>query len=325
MIEAVLLRPFRAEDPERFRGLEGYHFTRAEKPGAEELAAAEVMLGLPTAAEIAVAPRLRWIQLTNAGADNYSRGRMELPAGVTLTNLSGAFGQSISEYVLAMTLMLYKNLQIYRDQQREHRWQDVPRQESPVGKRLLILGAGDIGTAIARRFRPFGCHVTGVRRSVGALPPEFDAIITTRELDELLPRSDIVACALPSTPETRGLLDRRRLRLLKPTALLLNVGRGDLIDTEALTELLREGRLLGAGLDVTDPEPLSPDHPLWDCPNAIITPHATGGSFGHLPATEEALFAICRENLRRYAGGLPLLNRVDPVLGCRVAEDRWEK
>ena len=322
MIQALLARPFSGESLERFRDIDGYEYIYGENPTREQLANAEVILGQPTGDEIRQAPALKWIQITSAGSDHYTKNAELFQNGLCLTNLSGAFGTSISEFALTMALMLYKHMHLYRDQQRAHIWKDAGWQQSPEGKNLLILGAGNIGTAVAKRFRPFHCHITGMRRVPREIPPEFDEMITTDGLDAALAQADIVVAALPDTAATHKLLNRERLRLMKKTAILVNVGRGGLIDHDALAEALMEKRILGAAVDVTDPEPLPPEHPLWDCSNAIITPHITGGSFGHLQATEDALYALCRENLVRYRDGKPLLNVVDFETGYRVTENR---
>ena len=320
MIEGLIMAPFEEADLAWASAVPGYHFTWAGwEPSQEQLERAEVLLGQPSMKQLHQAKNLKWMQGTMAGVDYYAK--KSFPADVTLTNVSGAFGQSISEFVLAMVLILYRQLHLYRDNQRNHLWRDEGWQQTPAGKHLLILGAGDIGCATAKLFRPFGCRITGVRRVPRAVPPEFDRIITLEELEEALPEADIVVCALPNTPATRGLLDKRRLSLLKKSAILVNVGRGNLIDCDALAEQLAAGGLYGAALDVTNPEPLPEDHPLWDCPNALITPHITGGSFGHLEETTQYIYDICRENLARYRDGQPLKNQVDLSAGYRKTEN----
>lgn len=324
MIEALILEPVWPIDVERLSKIEGYRFSATQEPTAEELEKAEVIIGLPTFGQLSAAKNLRWVQLSMAGADVYAKKKEEFPKGVTLTNLSGAFGPSISEYVLTMCLMLHKRMELYRDHQREHRWVDEGWQETPSGKSVLILGAGDIGVCTAKLFRPFGCHIVGLCRTAREIPEFFDEIITFEDLDKALAEADIVVGALPSTSETRKLFDSRRLAKLKPSAVLINVGRGDLIDTDALAMALSEGKLAGAALDVTDPEPLPPEHPLWDIPNAVITPHITGGTFGHLSVTENIFYDLCQKNLLRYKNKEPLLNVVDLETGYRTLGNRYE-
>lgn len=324
MTRILLTAPFTEKHKDSFTEFEECEFIVDQDPSREILETVDVIFGNPRARDLYDLPNLKWVQTASAGVNPYIDRPEIFENGLTLTCLSGAFGCSISEFVLTMVLMLYKNLQRYRDNQNACLWKDEGWQESPVGKKLLILGAGDIGMEIARRFRPFECHITGMRRTVREIPEEFDEMITMDGLDEALKTADIIACALPETKETVKLLDRDRLMLLKPEAVLVNVGRGTLIDCEALSDILAENRIKGAALDVTDPEPLPSDHPLWKQKNAIVTPHTTGGSFGHLKATENRLFDICKVNLKRYLDSEPLLNVVDPVTGYRTTENRYE-
>ena len=319
----LLVKPFRENDIDRMGQIEGCEILYTPEPTEEQLKKATGMIGQPTAKLIAKAPNLRWIQSTSAGVDNFLAIPEIFERNIKLTNLSGAFGQSISEFALTMVMMLYKHLHLFRDHQKEHFWTDEGWQDSPRGKNVLILGAGNIGTETAKLFRVFDCHITGMRRSVREIPAEFDEMITMEGLDEALKKADIVISALPETPETHKLFTKERFMLMKKEALLINVGRGALIDCEALAEVLNEGVIAGAAVDVTDPEPLPVDHPLWDAKNAIVTPHITGGSFGHLKATEDRLFEICSSNAKRFAAGEELLNLVDPKSGYRVTENRF--
>ena len=322
-MKAVVTKPFSEEHLSEFTGIEGYDFSYEAEISDETLETSDVILGQPSPARLAGAKKLKMLQITSAGTDAYTRNADIFPKTAAFCNLSGAFGQSISEFVLTYVFMLYKHLHLFRDHQNRHEWVDEGRQDSPVGKNLLILGAGNIGTCVARLFRPFNCRITGMRRSKAVVPPEYDAIITMDELDPALEKADIVVCALPGTKETEKLFDSRRLSLLKPTALLVNVGRGSLIDGLALADALDSGTIAGAAIDVTDPEPLPADHPLWACRNCILTPHITGGSLGHLKATEEVMFDICRKNLARLRDGEPLLNLVDFSTGYRVNDNRY--
>ena len=323
MKEILLTFPFKTFHLEQFDSIDSCRFTFAENPTDEQLAKTEIIFGLPTIEQMKKAPELKWVQSSSAGVDKYVAHKNEFPEGVTLTCLSGAFGQSVSEYVLAMTLMFYKNLHLFRDNQNNCLWKDEGWQDTPCGKNLLILGAGNIGGQIAKLFRSFGCHITGLRRNSGEGLPDFDKIIGMDGLDKALGEADIIVGVLPDTDETRGLLSRERLALLKSNALFINAGRGNLVDTDALTECLQSNRIAGAALDVTDPEPLPADHPLWRCRNCIIAPHVSGGSFGHLKATEKRLFDICKENLRRYRANEPLMNVVDFSTGYRKSEERY--
>lgn len=271
---------------------------------------AEIIIGEPGIREIQKCPRLKWIQMSWAGTDIYTT-RDGFPQKVMLTNAKGGFQVVIPEYIIAVLLGLCRNLKAYAVNQTECRWQQMGAETLLEGKRALILGAGDIGTGTARRLKAFGVHITGMRRTDRNYPDCYDEMITAEQLDAALPEADIVIGCLPGTKSTRGLLNDRRLRLMKKDAFLVNVGRGTLIDTDALVDVLNEGGLGGVALDVTDPEPLPADHPLWGIDRVIITPHVAGQSFGFSKDTENRIIRICCQNLKRYLDGKELLNRVN--------------
>lgn len=271
---------------------------------------AEVIFGEPGIREIGQCPRLKWIQMSWAGTDVYTM-REGFPEKVKLTNAKGSFQTVISEYIVAVLLEMCRNLKQYALQQQECRWKPIESETLLYGKRVLILGAGDIGTGAAKRLKAFGTHITGMRRTDRNYPDCYDAMITVEELDRELPGADIVIGCLPNTPETKGLLDEKRLRMMKKNAFLVNVGRGSLIDTEALVNVLKEGHLGGVALDVVDREPLPPEHPLWKIDRVILTPHIAGQSFGYSKDTENRVIHICCQNLERYLEGKDMVNIVN--------------
>ena len=211
---------------------------------------AEIVMGQPGLREIRQCPRLKWIQMGWAGTDIYT-SRDGFPREILLTNARGCFQVVIAEYVMAVVLSLCRRLKIYAGQQNEGLWNPLGEETLLYGKRALILGAGDIGTGVAKRLNAFGVHVTGMRRTDRNYPDCYDAMITTDALDRELPLADIVIGCLPETPETKGLLDIRRLCMMGPDAFLINVGRGSLIRTDELVEVLEAGHLgrRGAGRD----------------------------------------------------------------------------
>lgn len=278
---------------------------------ARELPSAEVIIGEPDPRLLPEAKKLKWMQITWAGADRYTK---DFPENVTLTNASGAFGRIISEYTVGMILSQYKNLYKYYVNQKKKIWADLGAEQSLLGKRVLILGTGNVGSNIAQKLHAFGTHNIGINRS-GNCPRHFDETHPLEALDAYLPEADIVIGALPRTPYTVGLLDYRRLKSVNEDALLVNVGRGTMIVTEDLEKLLEEGHFSGVILDVVNPEPLPQDSLLWNCDRVLLTPHISGIGFGHEDTTESAIWDICTENLHRYAQGLPLTHVVDVTAG----------
>jgi phosphoglycerate dehydrogenase-like enzyme len=207
-----------------------------------------------------------------------------------------------------MMWSLMKNLGQYATNQHEHRWHDEGPVLSPEGGTALIVGAGDIGSHFGRLAKAVGMHTFGVRRSPDTPADGIERMYGFERLDALLPLADVVVLAVPRSPRTHHLIDADRLLRLKPTAIVLNAGRGDAIDPEALASALEQGRLRGAGLDVTEPEPLPADSPLWNEPRCVITPHAAGGN--HLEQTGERIIRIALNNVSRYAKRQELLNLV---------------
>lgn len=275
------------------------------KTRALAIAAADVIVGEPTLQELSLAPKLRWIQMTWAGADRYLKGGF--PGNVVLTTASGAFGETIAEHAIAMLMALCRRIPAYT---RTTVWSDLGCEKPISGGSALIFGAGDIGSAIAQRLRVLGVHATGVCRHTAAPRAGFDTLVTLEGAEALLGSVDFIFCALPHTSETAGWLNAQRMDRLRSDAVIVNVGRGSFLDTAALTAALGSGCLWGAGLDVVDPEPLPPEHPLWQLPNVILTPHVAGVGFGHLRETEEKIWAIILDNLNRFTAGKPLRNQV---------------
>ncbi len=283
------------------------------KPGREDVRWADVIFGNVPPRLLSPNDRLRWMQTGSAGVDGYLGGA--LPDGCVLTNATGAYGLAISEYMVAAWLALLKKLPLYRDRQKECDWRDMGPVGSVWNSTVLVLGLGDIGGEFAKRAKALGAYVIGMRRT-GTKKPEFvDELIHPESLPGALSRADCVAVSLPGTEATRRMLDGAAFSAMKDGAVLLNVGRGTVVDTEALLAALRSGKLSGAALDVTDPEPLPADHPLWQMENVLVTPHVSGGF--HLRETHDRIVRIMAENLRAYLSGRPLKNIVDMQTGYR--------
>ena len=280
---------------------------------AAHLETADIILGnLADAAQLEACKNLKWIQLNNAGTEGYCvPGR--LAEGTLLTNATGAYGLAISEHMIGCLFELRKKLHTYYRNQMSHTWKSEGFVDVVEGSTVLIIGMGDIGSAFGRKMKALGCKTIGIRRRVGEKPAWIDELYGMDKLDELLPEADVVAMSLPGNQFTYHTLNRERIGLLKNKAVVINVGRGTAIDTEALTEALYAGKIAGAALDVTDPEPLPADHAIWDAPNAIITPHISGGFA--LPETLEQMVDIFAENLKKYLQGEPLRNIIDMETG----------
>jgi phosphoglycerate dehydrogenase-like enzyme len=246
---------------------------------SEQAQEVEIIFGEPEVSTVNALKNLRWVQMTWAGANKYTSSP-DYPGGVTLTSASGAFGGVISEHIMAGLLALYKNLRAYRTQLQQDGWQLLSGDDSIEGKRALILGMGDIGTHTARKLKAFGAVTVGIGRSKRESAEYFDECYTTSELNEQLKKADMVISTLPGTPETKKLLNSERIAMIPSHAIVANVGRGFVIDTEALTEALQAKQLGGAVLDVTYPEPLPCGHPLRNMDNVILTPHVSGISWG---------------------------------------------
>lgn len=275
---------------------------------------AQVILGNVPAAMLHGSPALEWLQTNSAGVEPYIQPGV-LAGDTLLTNATGAYGLAIAEHMLGMLLELFKKLELYRDAQKSGAWQSQGAVKAVYGSTVLVLGMGDIGGEFAARCKALGAKVIGVRRSPRPCPEYADEVHLLEDLDSLLPQADVVAVTLPGTDATRGLMSRERLAKMKEDAVLLNVGRGFIVDTEALCDALERGHLSGAGVDVTDPEPLPPTHRLWNIPTAVVTPHISG--FYHLRETHERIVGIFLENLRHFQAGEPLRNLVDFATGYR--------
>ena len=280
----------------------------------EDVDWAQVILGNVPAAMLHGSPALEWLQTNSAGVEPYIQPGV-LAGDTLLTNATGAYGLAIAEHMLGMLLELFKKLELYRDAQKSGAWQSQGAAKAVYGSTVLVLGMGDIGGEFAARCKALGAKVIGVRRSPRPCPEYADEVHLLEDLDSLLPHADVVAITLPGTDATRGLMSRERLAKMKEGAVLLNVGRGFIVDTEALCDALERGHLSGAGVDVTDPEPLPPTHRLWNIPSAVVTPHISG--FYHLRETHERIVGIFLENLRHFQAGEPLRNLVDFATGYR--------
>lgn len=294
-----------------------FTFLHGNRPEREQLENAEIIIGNIPSGDLQYCRNLKFLQLSMAGSDTFAG---KVPENVLLANSSGAYGLAISEHMLGMLLILTKKLYLYRDNQNEAVWHDEGNVTSIFGSRVLTVGLGDIGGEFAKRCKSLGAYNIGIRRTMRSCPEFMDEMHTLDELDSLLPSADVVALALPNSEASRHLMNEARLRSMKRGAILLNVGRGSAVDTDALVKVLNEG-LIMAGIDVTDPEPLPKEHPLWHCPGIIITPHISG--YYHLRHTQDTIIEIAACNIENYMNGRPIRNLVDRITGYRAVENRY--
>jgi D-2-hydroxyacid dehydrogenase (NADP+) len=316
----AFLHPLKPAQLERFRGeLPGVEFLVPDSAvlpaGIERAQAAAISWdGPPTDEVLAAVPRLQWLHQRGAGIDRIKTPRL-VASGVILTNGSGNHAPNIAEHVLGMMLAFARQLPALVRAQHERAWRPPPVASlfELSGQTLAVIGFGAIGTALAQRAAALGMRVVAVRRSAatGELPPHLGAMYTIEHVDAALAGADHVAITLPLTSETRGLFSAPRLAAMKRGAYLYNVGRGAVLDHDALLAALRSGHLAGAGLDVTDPEPLPASSPLWVEPGVQITAHSSGLT----PRSFERYQALLIENMRRFDRGEDLLNVVDKARG----------
>ena len=314
VLVTVPLTEFQKNHLEEIARRGGYSLTVKEVSSLtpDDVADKHVILGHIPPRLIPNAQALEWLQLSSAGADRYFPSDV-LPEHVLLTNAVGAYGVAVSEHMTAFTFSLLRRFPQYARNQHAHVWKIMGSIKAVSESVILVLGMGDIGGMYARQMKALGATVIGVRRTNKEKPAWVDEQYTVDKLDEALPRADVVAMVIPGGDATRHLIDARRLSLMKDGAYLINVGRGTAVNTEALTEALRSGKLAGAALDVTDPEPLPADHPLWDMDNVIITPHASGNYL--LMGTLDRVVGILTENFDNYVSGRPVINVVNRMLG----------
>ena len=340
-MEVVIATPMRAEDAERIAAEDGVELTYLpellpsarwigdtvgeggvgldDPRWADALGRAEVVFGIPRNSgeglveTIRRAPRLEWVQARNAGAGEQLGAALALAPGeldgITVTTSSGVHAGPLAEFALLGMLAFAKRLPTLLADQRERRW---PPGEQPAGelrgRTLLLVGLGAIGTETARLASAFGMHVLAVKRTLGGAAPHVDELHPVSELRALVARADAIVITLPATDATRGLLDADTLAVVKPGAVLVNVGRGAVVDEAALAQRLQDGTLAGAALDVFTEEPLPAESPLWGLDNVLVSPH----SAALVEAEEARVVDLFVDNLRHRLAGERLRNALDP-------------
>lgn len=291
-----------------------FEFIPAKDVTEEQAHEADIIIGNVAPELIKGTSKLKWLQLNSAGTDGYTTEGV-LPKETLLTNATGAYGLAISEHMIGSLLCIMKKLHLYGADQPKHVWNDYGNVASIYGSKTLVVGFGDIGSEFAVRMHALGSQVTGIRRNKTEKPDYLEALCQMDAFYECLKTADIVATCLPGTKETYHIFDKKAFAQMKEGAFFLNVGRGSAVDSYALADALNSGHLAGASVDVTEPEPLPSDHPLWDAKNLLITPHISGNY--HLKETHERIVRIAADNLDRFMRGEKLRNVVDFATGYR--------
>ena len=304
--------------------------TRDEAHAAVEIADADALFGYLTPKLLAAARKLRWAQSPTASMEKYLYPEL-VASPIIVTNMRGIFSDVIADHVFGFILGFAKNFHIYMRQQIRGEWRmlgrdpgELPGYGGPgevhpsdcaaitlADCTLAVIGLGGIGAETARRGLAFGMRVLGVD-PVAKSAPDGATLYRPAQLPEVLAQSDFVVIAAPHTPETYKLFNRERIRQMKKTAYLINIGRGVIVDLADLTAALQTGEIAGAGLDVYEIEPLPKEHPLWKMENVILTPHCAAAS----PRVPERHLQTLLDNLRRFVAGQPLLNVVDKKMWC---------
>ena len=271
-------------------------YARPDTVTEEMIRSANVILGQPEADMIGASENLEWLQLESAGTDAYIVPGV-LSSKTVLTNATGAYTKAVSEHAFALTLMLQKKLYLYRDEQKKAVWSDHGTVGSLSDCTVAVVGLGDIGQAYAKLVKAMGAKVIGVKRRATNKPDCVDELVMTQDLDQVLPRADVIMSILPNTAATRYIYTLESFDRMKDTALFINCGRGNAVSSEVLYQALSEHRIAAAAMDVAEVEPLPPESPLWAMENVIITPHNSFVGDG----AEQRLNALILQNLEDYA------------------------
>jgi phosphoglycerate dehydrogenase-like enzyme len=282
-------------------------YSNASSVTNEQMEQADIIIGNLPVSMLSQARKLKWLQLNSAGYDDYTKAGV-LSKDTLLTNATGAYGLAISEHMLAVLLMCYKKLDRYWENQKQSLWKDEGSVRSIDGAVVLSVGLGNIGGDFARKMKALGAYTIGIKRHLGEKPQWLDELYSMDQLGSMISRADIVALSLPASAETYHLFSHSAFDQMKQGAVLLNVGRGSVIDEEALCDALDSGKLSGACLDVAETEPLPSSHRLWHTKNVYITPHISGGY--HLPQTLDRIVEIAADNLGRFLRNEPLRNQI---------------
>ncbi len=295
---------------EMFPQLE-FRFYKRGQETLEDMLWADVVTGHPSRGMLSNAENIKWVHLQSAGVDGYTDKAIYANPDVILTRTADVFAVPIAEHTIGMMLALTRQMAMYIRQQVEHDWNRHEDKLELFGSTVLMLGTGSLAAETVKRLHAFGCKIHGVRRDATKPANGYDKIYPQEQLLDALKEADYIVNTLPHVEETTAYLGPEEFAVMKKRAILVNVGRGKTTDTGALVEALQSGKIYGAGLDVTDPEPLNADSPLWDMPNVIITPHSSGFSDN----AGIRRFNCFVEQLKKYIAGEELDYKVDFNVG----------
>jgi len=273
----------------------------------EQMRFADVIFGRPSVKQLENAENLKWLHIPSAGVDMYADRSIYHNRHVIVTRSRDVFNIQIAEHIIMLFLSLNRGLIGAVKSTLAGKWIRANNQKELHGSTVLIVGAGSIGNELAKQLQGFECNVIGVKRDLSVKLPYYNKVYSDCDLDALLPYADYIALCLPRTPNTKGMFDYRRFSLMKPSAIITNIGRGDAIISEDLDRALRERLIFGAGLDVTEPEPLPEDNSLWSAPNVIITSHTSGSSVN----TNMRRFEVFYDLWKRFNAGEPMHSEID--------------
>ncbi len=272
----------------------------------------EIIVGNVPTSYIAASSNLELLQLNSAGADAYILPGV-LSSKTILTNATGAYGKTVAEHMIGMMMCLQKKLHLYRDDRVNGEWNDYGTVTSISDATVTVIGLGDIGLYFAGMAKALGAYVIGVKRRKSDCPKQVDELHMIEDVNEIIPKSDVIVSILPNTSSTYHIYNADFFTKMKKTGIFLNAGRGSAVDQDALLSAVQNGDIYAAGLDVTDPEPLPSNHPLWSEKNIMITPHVSGSY--HLPETLDKIVEIAAINIENYLTGKKLRNVIDLEIG----------
>lgn len=312
----MVLRPTLADhvvEAIKDRGVE-VAVPNSDEDAIHAISDADCFYGRITPPLLQAGKRLRWIQATSAGLDNYFFPELRA-SEVTMTNLRGIYSDVIADHVFAFVLMFARGMHLYHAHRLQGRWEKGAPVIHLGGRTMGVIGLGGIGLEVCKRADAFGMRVVGVDPSPKDRPDYVETIYDPSDLEKMLKQSDFVVICVPHTGETEHMMNERAIFQMKQDAILVNIGRGKVVDLSSLADALESGRLQGAALDVFEEEPLPPDHRLWSLEQCLITPHVAGTS----PEIQKRRETVIVENVRRFCSGNPLLNVVDKQKGYVVA------